>query len=303
MISDDFYKSPDINIEKKKFRALNSLAKNNEINILRAKIKDNTKALNSDGRRVRDPKNKKSRFKRGVLGSSSMTRKSPTVNQGFIRKGYKKSTKVTEASRNNYNKNLSTVSTNREQIDKNNSLQDPKKLYAELVKEDKEKFEKQMDDYQNHLNDLKENLKEEDVIKAPKKFTFLTEDLKILNYKPTANLNVVEKKDDNNQIEIKKLVKFTKKGKRLNKIVKEAQMDAESNLDLSQRLMDFNNNNTGSGRTDEEGGTVQLVKNEIINSININEIFNKKKIAMKDYLKDTELPKLEDYESKIYNFI
>jgi hypothetical protein len=156
---------------------------------------------------------------------------------------------------------------------------------TDIVKEDMDNFENQMEEYHQHLNDLKVGVRIEE--KSPKKFTFITDDLKILSYKPSSNANIVEKKDDNNQIEIKKLMKYTKKGKRnMMKHINEQPL-----VDISSIISELN-------KKTEDEGTVQLVRREIINSINLEDIFNKKKAALKEYWKDSELPKLEDYESK-----
>ena len=41
------------------------------------------------------------------------------------------------------------------------------------------------------------------------------ENLNILNYKNNANFNIVEKKDENDTVDIKKLVKMAKNGKKI----------------------------------------------------------------------------------------
>lgn len=49
----------------------------------------------------------------------------------------------------------------------------------------------------------------------------------------------------------------------------------------------------------DEGNNIEVVRNEIINSFNIEEIINNKKNVLKQILKDEEMPKIEDYESNL----
>lgn len=48
----------------------------------------------------------------------------------------------------------------------------------------------------------------------------------------------------------------------------------------------------------DEGNNFEIVRNEIISSFNIEEIIGNKKNILKQILKDEEMPKVEDYESK-----
>ena len=157
-----------------------------------------------------------------------------------------------------------------------------------------------MVEYQNFLNELRKQFltgTADELIKSPKKFTFITDDIKTLNYKQKSNINVVEKKDEDNQIDYKKLIKYSKKnvkGKR-NKVKDHLSHEIQSQQDnLIQNAKDNFINNTNFLKV-ENGNTIQIVKNEIINSMFIDDIFNKKRQALEDYMKINELPKIGDY--------
>lgn len=181
---------------------------------------------------------------------------------------------------------------------------------SDLVNEDRKKFEDQMQNYQIHLEELKTVLNENEsananvnnisnIISAPKKFTFLTDDIKILSYKQNAGTNVVEKKNNNDKVEIKKLLKFTKN----------AQLNKKKSHNMTDNTVGNNSpsviapNITISRpsskvelRPIEKGNTIQIVKSEAMNSLLISEIITKKQSSLEDCLKDQELPKLEDYD-------
>lgn len=111
--------------------------------------------------------------------------------------------------------------------------------------------------------------------------------MNILNYKHNANLNVIEKKDENEVIDIKKLVKMAKNGKK-NQEKKNKNKLKDEELTELKNLKDHH----------EEGNPLEVVRNEIINSYNIENIFSNKKDILRHILKDEEMPKIEDYESK-----
>lgn len=110
--------------------------------------------------------------------------------------------------------------------------------------------------------------------------------MNILNYKHNANLNVIEKKDENEVIDIKKLVKMAKNGKK-------NQEKKNKNKLKNEELIELKNLKNHH----EEGNPLEVVRNEIINSYNIENIFSNKKDILRHILKDEEMPKIEDYES------
>jgi hypothetical protein len=215
-------------------------------------------------------------------------------------------------------------------------------LVSELVSEDKNKFDNQMKSYYEHLEEMKNILGESETIKSSKKFTFLTDDLKILSFKQNSNNNKVEKKDNNDKVEIKKLMKYAKSAK-TGMVIKDhlsqtsyPQIGSENlsgkeshrksiltpagttngqNMHNNQTsigqnsISNLNNttNNISTRRTNktntlipnshvEKGNTIQIVKNEIVNSIYINDIIKNKREGLNSCLKDYDLPSMEDYE-------
>lgn len=98
---------------------------------------------------------------------------------------------------------------------------------------------------------------------------------------------MIEKKDDNDTIDIKKLIKMAKNGKKLNEKKKNAKQLKEEELGELNKIKESH----------EDGNNIEVVRNEIINSFFIENIINNKKNVLKQILKDEEMPKIEDYES------
>lgn len=129
---------------------------------------------------------------------------------------------------------------------------------------------------------------DQETVKITKKIAINLENLNILNYKHNANLNVIEKKDENDTIDIKKLIKMAKNGKKI------TDRKTKSNKFRDEEIEELNK----LKEKHDEGNNIEVVRNEIINSFNIEEIINNKKNVLKQILKDEEMPKIEDYESK-----
>jgi len=106
-------------------------------------------------------------------------------------------------------------------------------------------------------------------------------------------LNVIEKKDENDTIDIKKLIKMAKNGKKINDRKTKSIKFKEEDIEELQKLKEKH----------DEGNNIEVVRNEIINSYNIEDIINNKKNVLKQILKDEEMPKIEDYESTKYFII
>jgi hypothetical protein len=157
-----------------------------------------------------------------------------------------------------------------------------------MVKSDLNTFITQVDDYQNYLNDLRENNNnEEKVTKGPNKMIFNPEKINFLSFKSNNNTNVVEKKDDNENVDLKKLMKFFKTLRTKSK-EQISDLDIEEILNYRIKLMSDDNSNIKSDN---------IIKNEIVNSCFIDEIFDKKREALKKFMKEDELPKLDEFES------
>jgi hypothetical protein len=84
-----------------------------------------------------------------------------------------------------------------------------------MLENDKRVFATQLDDYNTFLI---ENKKEIEDKKNARKFVFNTDSLTMLSYKTNLKENVVEKKDENIEIDILKLNKYLKPKKEEQKV-------------------------------------------------------------------------------------
>jgi len=98
----------------------------------------------------------------------------------------------------------------------------------------------------------------------------------------------VEKKDDNDTVDVKKLVKMAKNGRKFderktkNFILKDEELEELKKLKTKH----------------DEGNNFEIIRDEIIESYNIENIIGNKKNILKNILQDEDMPKVEDYESK-----
>jgi hypothetical protein len=76
-----------------------------------------------------------------------------------------------------------------------------------MLLDDQKKFDNQMMEYSEHLKML---LKDQENFKGQRKQTFLTDDYNVLSYKETSNNKVIEKSDNHNFVEVKKLMQIAK---------------------------------------------------------------------------------------------
>jgi hypothetical protein len=124
-------------------------------------------------------------------------------------------------------------------------------------------------------------------IKVIKKPVTSFENLNILNYKNNP-IFFVEKKDENDEVDLKKLVKMAKNGKKINEKKPRNIKLKEEELEELMKLKEKH----------DEGNNMEIIRNEIIGSYNIDDIIGNKKNILKNILRDEEMPKIEDYESK-----
>ena len=130
-------------------------------------------------------------------------------------------------------------------------------------------------------------------IKVIKKPVTSFENLNILNYKNNP-IFFVEKKDENDEVDLKKLVKMAKNGKKINEKKPRNIKLKEEELEELMKLKEKH----------DEGNNMEIIRNEIIGSYNIDDIIGNKKNILKNILRDEEMPKIEDYESiKFYYFL
>ena len=147
-----------------------------------------------------------------------------------------------------------------------------------MLDRDKDFFMTQLADYERYLEDLRE-----DEDKGKKKFNLNTENLNMLSFKPSANNNIIEKKEEDNNLDIVKLNKYFKSSQK-------GQDVRDLNISYQDVNELMNNNN--------ESASAQLVKNEILNSYFLDDNFKLKKEKLDKVLSIYDLPKLEDYEGR-----
>ena len=124
-----------------------------------------------------------------------------------------------------------------------------------MLENDKRIFATQLDDYHTFLN---ENKKEVEDKKNARKFVFNTDSLLMLSFKTNLKENVVEKKDENIEIDILKLSKYLKPKKE------------------EEKVNNISTEHIRSLKVISDDPQAQVVKNEILNSFNL-----EKKIEIK----------------------
>jgi len=184
---------------------------------------------------------------------------------------------------------------------------------ADLIISDKNKFETQMQQYNTYIKELKikegedEDEEQAETVTSPQKFTFLTDDLKILSYKQVKSNNIVEVKGNDDEVEIKKLMKYTKTARIMNK---NPDIQRASILSLFTPLLPLAASSRRGSLLSQiptsykmldktplpKGHTTGIVKNEIMNAMFISEIINDKKKNLEECLKEHDLPSMEDYD-------
>lgn len=159
--------------------------------------------------------------------------------------------------------------------------------------DDEEKFNENIKGYNNYIKDFGELHEKGAMPKVSHKFNFLTEDVKMLSYKEEIPVNVVVKKKENTEIDIMKLMKYTKRGQS----AKWFSPSASSGTGLcfkGEKPMSLMSK-TGS----DFRSTRMTVKSEAEKAGAIDETFAKKRENMEHYFKYADLPRAEDYEGII----
>jgi len=153
------------------------------------------------------------------------------------------------------------------------------------------KFELKMDDYYRQLNDLKKCVIEGENPKFLKNFTFITDDINMLSYKPKVNSNVVKISDKDFKLDLQKLMKLSKRFK--NKIAKNNENSLPS-MPSEHPLNPPNKFGVGKG--------ISITKKEIMNLRNLEDILNKKRIFLNKFVEENGLnTRFQDYENIFKN--
>ena len=183
-------------------------------------------------------------------------------------------------------------------------FENQKNYISNVIKTDQNFFNNQINYYESYLNTMREKLNnsEEKQIKNNKKDENFFPDLKLLNYNKIQPIKFKKKKEDFINIDLKKLLKYSKQGKNLNynifniknrknhnniykKIINSFPFITQTSYELNDN---FNYNDT-----------INLVKNNANNGMLINDIFNQKKKILDNKLDIKNLPTLTFYEREI----
>lgn len=161
------------------------------------------------------------------------------------------------------------------------------------MNEDEERFKASIGEYSNYIKEFGSLHQKGEMPKVAHKFNFLTEDVKMLSYKEEVPINVVVKKKENQQIDIMKLLKYTKRGKMRNSFSpsQSCSTGLYSKGEKAITLM----SKTGS----DFRSTRMTVKSEAEKAGIIDEAFAKKRETMENYFKYADLPNTNDYEGII----
>ena len=217
-------------------------------------------------------------------------------------------------------------------------LEEQKNFFENLMNEDSKQFNDNLQEYKDYLSYLKATYKNGDSLKKNKneineKFQFLTENVKLLSFKEEENLDLKPKKKEEPRIDVRKLMKYTKRGRRSakyfssrhynsNKLNKKNEKDNlknkrpktsykknfipydslynnyNSNIDIINNINQNNTNNLNStiGFSNFKN-TIKTVKNEAEKSKYLDNNFDIKWNSMEGFFKNNNLKKLNRPET------
>jgi hypothetical protein len=183
-------------------------------------------------------------------------------------------------------------------------FENQKNYISNVIKTDQNFFNNQINYYESYLNTMREKLNnsEEKQIKNNKKEDNFFPDLKLLNYNKIKPIKFKKKKEDFINIDLKKLLKYSKQGKNLNYNIFSIKNRKNNNNNnkkiintfpfITQTCYELNDNFNYND-------TINLVKNNANNGMLINDIFNQKKKILDNKLDIKNLPTLTFYEREI----
>ena len=225
ILNDIYFKSNDIDIENKKlFKKINK--KNvNEITKIRNEIISNSKDLTYYERKLRDKLEMKIKQKRELE-----------------KKDFNSKINNTDELNTQINKNK----INNEESDfkylKENLKLSQKNLLDTIVNQDVKKINKSINDYKNFLHKI--NLSDNKITNLKKQnFSFSKEHINLLSYKDIKKLSNYHTKEKECKIDIRKLMKYTKRGKSASKLYHKVlkNINNKSNTDFLNKT--YNNKN------------------------------------------------------------
>ena len=161
-------------------------------------------------------------------------------------------------------------------------FENQKNYISNVIKTDQNFFNNQINYYESYLNTMREKLNnsEEKQIKNNKKEENFFPDLKLLNYNKIQPIKFKKKKEDFINIDLKKLLKYSKQGKNLNYNIfniKNKKINNNNNKKIINSFPFITQTSYELNDNFNYNDTINLVKNNANNGMLINDIFNQKK--------------------------
>jgi len=185
-------------------------------------------------------------------------------------------------------------------------IENQKNYISNVIKTDQNFFNNQINYYENYLNTMREKLNnsEEKHIKNNNKEDNFFPDLKLLNYNKIQPIKTKKKSEDFINIDLKKLLKYSKQEKNLSYNIfnmKKRNINNVNNFNKKYiNTFPFITQTTYEFKDDfNYNDTINLVKNNANNGMLINDIFKQKKKILDNKLDIKNLPTLTFYEREI----
>ena len=328
ILKDVFYNTNEIEIENKKLLKKPDKKNNQELIDLRQQIILKTKNYSKSELRNRERLDK-------ILARKKANKETPNF---FSRLDFIYEPK---SIKRKSPKKIQEVEKEESEDDENDyiePLEEQKNFFENLMNEDSKQFNDNLQEYKDYLSYLKETYKDGDSLKKNKnetneKFQFLTENVKLLSYKEEENLDLKPKKKEEPRIDVRKLMKYTKRGRRsakyfssrhynsnkLNKkkdnnIFKNQRPKTSHKYNFSPYDKYYNNNNSDIDLLNNINqnntfnlsstigfsnfkNTIKTVKNEAEKTKFLDNNFDKKWDTMEGFFKNNHLQKLSRPET------
>ena len=329
ILKDVFYNTNEIEIENKKLFKKPDKKNNQELIDLRQQIILKTKNYSKSELRNRERLDK-------ILARKKANKETPNF---FSRLDFIYEPK---SIKRKSPKKIQEVEKEESEDDENDyiePLEEQKNFFENIMNEDSKQFNDNLQEYKDYLSYLKANYKDGDSLKKNKnetneKFQFLTENVKLLSYKEEENLDLKPKKKEEPRIDVRKLMKYTKRGRRSakyfssrhynsNRLNKKKEINNLKNKrpKTSHKInfspydklynnynsdMDLLNDNKSQNNTfnlsstigfSNFKNTIKTVKNEAQKSKLLDNNFDKKWDTMEEFFKNNNLQKLSRPET------
>ena len=329
ILNNQFYNNNEIEAESKKLLKKMSTKENKDLYKLRKEILFKSKDFTKSEIRNREKYYHNALIKRKIKGRNksykTLSRKDLTHKLNHM-----------EITNNSSVPNMPKISSKKNNFNfHKEELLEKKKYFDDLMEKDYKNFNDNILDYKNYLKDVENTHKEGDPLKLNNNkdnyghtYNFSPDNIKLLTYKEEEITDNKPKKKQEPQIDIMKLMRYTKRGNKKwfeqelkfkSKIRTEYMSNKHEKLGKSRSL--FNSGFTQENFYHKEKGketiptdensithttnftnfknTIKTVRNEADKTRYINENFDKKKTTLEGFFKKYNLPKLEDYDNMI----